>query len=66
MRDESTEDTTKYERYKKNSREKLIVTDKVIVRTKTQKVSPAWAAYLPATPDSCTGGIYDTQRRSRV
>jgi hypothetical protein len=45
MRDESTEDTTKYERHKKNSREKLIVTDKVIVRTKTQKVSPAWAAY---------------------
>jgi hypothetical protein len=63
MRDESTEDTTKHERHKKNSLEKLIVTDKVIVRTKTQKVSPAWVAY---TPDSFTGGIYDTQQRSRV
>lgn len=66
MRDESTEDTTKYERHKKNSREKLIVTDKVIVRTKTQKVSPAWAACLPTTPDSFTGDIYDKQQRSRI
>jgi hypothetical protein len=45
MRDESTEATTKHERHKKNGLEKLIVTDKVIVRTKTQKISPAWAAH---------------------
>ena len=48
----------------KNGLEKLIVTDKVIVRTKTQKISPAWAAYY--TLDSFTGGIYDTQQRSWV
>ena len=64
MRDESTEDTTKHERHGKNGLEKLIVTEKVIVRTKTQKISPAWAAYH--TLDSFTGGIYDTQQRSRV
>jgi hypothetical protein len=63
MRDESTEDTTKHERHTKNGLEKLIVTDKAIVRTKTQKVSPAWAAH---TLDSFTGGIYDTQQRSWV
>ena len=63
MRNESTEDTTKQDRQMKNVLEKLIVTDKVIVRTKTQKISPVWAAH---TLDSFTGGIYDTQQRSWV